>query len=95
MEQGEFLDAHAALRRFEDGPLPPPAALWRLGRRLGELNHPKRARLALELFLELYPNHEDRAEVMQDLAHTLAALGKRRKAVSLAEQARRAASATA
>jgi len=95
METGELLDAHAALRRYEEGPPPPPNALWRLGRRLAESNQPRRARLPLELFLELYPRHEDRAEVMQDLAHTLNALGKRRKAVSLAEQAKRAASTTA
>ena len=95
METGDFLDAHVALRRYEDGPPPPPNALWRLGRRLAETKHPRQARLALELFLELYPNHEDRAEVMQELAHTLAALGKRRKAVSLAAQAKRAATTTA
>ena len=92
MERGEFLEAHAALRRRDDsGPLPPPHALWRLGRRLVDQSHAKRARHPLELFLELYPNHEDRADVMHDLAHTLAVAGKRRRAERLSRQAKRLA----
>jgi len=68
MEHGEFVEAFKALRRGGPGPVPPPHALWRLGRWLLEQERPKDARLPLKRFLEIYRAHQDRAAVERDLA---------------------------
>jgi hypothetical protein len=80
MENGRFLQALRELRRLNGDPPPPPHTLWRLGRWCLDKGKPRRARRPLRLFLELYPGHQDRPEVMRDLAR---ALGGRR-AVHLA-----------
>jgi len=68
MEHGRFPQALRALRRWRAGPWPPPHALWRLGRWCLEKSRPRWAKRPLEIFLELYPGHQDRPEVMRDLA---------------------------
>lgn len=83
MENGRFLPALKALRRYRGGPPPPPHALHRLGRWLAEQGRAKAALRPLRLFLELYPGHQDRALVVQDLARALHAAGKRRLARQL------------
>ena len=75
MENGRFSQALRALRQINGDPPPPPHALWRLGRWLLEKDRVRRARRPLRLFLELYPAHQDRPEVMRDLARAVG--GKR------------------
>jgi len=95
MERGRFQEAYRTLKRVESpcshGPLPPPHALWRLGRWLAEKRRPRRARLPLRIFLELYPHHQDRPEVMRDLALVENSLGRHEEAAGLAEEVRRLA----
>jgi len=95
MEQGRFQEAYRTLKRVEPpcskGPLPPPHALWRLGRWLADKGRRRRARLPFRLFLELYPHHEDRPEVLRDLALVENSLGRHREAAGLVEQVRRLA----
>ena len=88
MERGQFLEAAKTLRKDKRNCAPPPHCLWRLGRWCLDKQKPKDARLPLELFLSLYPNHLDRPAVMHDLARTLARLNKRREAEHWAKQAR-------
>ena len=88
MERGRFVDASKYVRKAgEDGPPPPPHALWRLGRWLLEKRRGRNAREPLELFLALYPAHGDRPEVMRDLARALARCGKRQQAQAMAQRA--------
>jgi len=88
MEHKRFSEATRLVRRaVEQGPIPPPHVLWRLGRWCLEKGRPKAARQPLELFLSLYPAHQDRPEVMRDLVRVLAATGKRREAEDLKEAA--------
>jgi hypothetical protein len=75
MENGRFARALRALRQLNGDPPPPPHALWRLGRWFLEKDRARRARRPLRLFLELYPAHQDRPEVMRDLARAVG--GKR------------------
>ena len=86
MEHKRFTEALKLVRKAaEHGPVPPPHALWRLGRWCIEKGRPKAARHPLELFLELYPAHQDRPEVMHDLVRVLDATGKRKEAEELKE----------
>jgi hypothetical protein len=89
MEHGDFVDAFRELKRRgrHDEIVPPPHALWRLGRWLAEKGHGKRAVVAFKLFLDLYPRHLDREKVMIDLARVLAALGRTREALALKQDA--------
>ena len=88
MEHGRFVQALRQVgRAAENGPPPPPHALWRLGRWCLRKERPKAAVELLELFLALYPAHCDRPEVMRDLARALAHAGKRRQAEEMAAQA--------
>jgi len=89
MEYGRMDEAYRALKRFRDGPVPPPHALWRLGRWLAEQKRPKRAKLAFKLFLDLYSGHQDRYAVMRDLALAHQALGEHDEARAVAEDAKR------
>lgn len=87
MEHRRFEEAYRELRRYSDGPVPPPHALWRLGRWLLEKGRPKQAKLALQLFVDFYGGHEDRREVMLDLALALKATGQTAEAAALVEAA--------
>jgi len=87
MESREFDEAYKELKRYRDGPVPPPHALWRLGRWLLEKGRAKQARLALRLFLDIYSAHQDRREVMLDLALALKALGQEQESAALVEDA--------
>jgi hypothetical protein len=88
MENRRFEDAYRDLRRYQEGPVPPPHALWRLGRWLLEKSRPKQAKLALQIFVDHYPGHEDRREVMLDLALALKATGQTAEAAALVEAAK-------
>jgi len=88
MENRRFEEAYRDLRRYQEGPVPPPHALWRLGRWLLEKSRPKQARLALQIFVDHYHGHEDRREVMLDLALALKATGQTAEAASLVEAAK-------
>jgi hypothetical protein len=83
MEDGLFEEAARGLPREFDGQIPPPHALWRLGRWCLDKGRPKLARRPLELFLQLYPAHQDRTAVARDLAAVLVALGRRKLAAYL------------
>jgi hypothetical protein len=88
MERGRFADAVKALRRKEErGPLVPPHVLWRLGRWCLDRNRPKDACVPLELFLGWYPAHQDRPQVLRDLACAMALSGRRKQAAELSEKA--------
>lgn len=89
MDNRRFEEAYRELRRYREGPVPPPHALWRLGRWLLEKSRPKQARLALQLFVDTYHGHEDRREVMLDLALALKAAGQVAEAAALVEAAKR------
>ena len=83
MEHGRFLDAWKALKKH-DGELPvPPHALERLGRWLADRGEPRKAALPLRMFLDAYPNHQDRATVTHGLAACLRKAGKNREASRL------------
>jgi hypothetical protein len=79
MDNRRFEEAYRDLKRYQEGPVPPPHALWRLGRWLLEKSRPKQAKLALQLFVDSYQGHEDRREVMLDLALVEAAKDLGRK----------------
>ncbi|MDH3592389.1 MAG: aspartyl/asparaginyl beta-hydroxylase domain-containing protein [Planctomycetota bacterium] len=84
MENEDFLAAHRELKRHgPDSPLPPPHALWRLGRVLLGRKQPRKALLPLEMFQELYPEHRDRPEVIRDLALALKLSGQTKKAAAI------------
>lgn len=87
MEDRAFDEAYRELKRYRDGPVPPPHALWRLGRWLLEKGRAKQAKLALRLFLDIYHAHQDRREVMLDLALALKALGQEEESAALVEDA--------
>jgi len=91
MEHGRLDEAYRALKRYRTAPLPPPHALWRLGRWLLDQGRAKQAKRALKLFLDVYPNHGDRALVLRDLALTHKALGELEEAAAVAEDALRLA----
>ena len=83
MEYGRFVDAWRALRR-DTGELPvPPHALARLGRWLADRGDYKKAVLPLRRFGELYPAHQDRDVVRNDLALCLQRMGKLKEAAKL------------
>jgi len=92
MDNRRFEEAYRELKRYQDGPVPPPHALWRLGRWLLEKSRPKQAKVALQLFLDHYHGHEDRREVMLDLALALKATGQAGEATALVEAAKNLAS---
>lgn len=89
MEHGRVTDAGNALAGYRGGFLPPPHALWHLGRQLFRAGEKQQARLALKLFVDLYHGHADRAHVIADLARVHLALGEIGEAKALAEEARR------
>lgn len=89
MEHGRFVPAYRALRRYRTGPVPPPHALWRLGRWLLDKGRVKKARLPLETFLRLYPHHQDQPEVRLDLARVLQATGATDEAQKMVAEANR------
>ncbi len=89
MEDGRFADAGKALEGYEGGFLPPPHALWHLGRHLFRSGATKQAKLALKLFVDLYHGHADRAQVLHDLARVHVALGEAEEAKALVDEARR------
>ena len=91
MERGRFAEAGKDLERYEGGHLPPPHALWHLGRQLHRAGATRQAKLALKLFLDLYHGHADRGQVMHDLARVLVALGETEEARALVDEARRLA----
>ena len=88
MEDGRFADALRLLRKQDDGPVPPPHVLWRLGRWSLDKAKPKLALFPLRLFLRLYPNHQDRPDVLRDLAGALKCSGKHAEAEALAQEAK-------
>jgi len=91
MERGRIADAGKALAEYKGGFLPPPHALWHLGRQLFRHGETARAKLALKLFLDLYHGHADRPQVLSDLARVLAALGETDEAKEILLEARRLA----
>lgn len=91
LENDRFVEALRALRRHSGGPVPPPHALLRLGRwLLDQGGHPKAAVLPLELFLGLYPAHQDRLRAQYDLVRALRAAGRTRAALEVAAEAKTA-----
>jgi len=93
MERGRVTDAGNALAAYKDGHLPPPHALWHLGRQLFRRGETERAKLALKLFVDLYQGHADRPQVLSDLARVLAALGETAEAKEILREAHRLAAA--
>lgn len=91
MERGRIAEAGSALAEYEGGFVPPPHALWHLGRQLFRRGDAKLAKRALRLFLDLYPGHGDRPQVLHDLARVLASLGEREEARAILDEARRLA----
>jgi Flp pilus assembly protein TadD len=89
MERGRFAEAGDAIAQYQGGFLPPPHALWHLGRRLFRDGAAKTAKLALRLFLDLYHGHADRGQVLHDLARVHVALGEPEEARALVDEARR------
>ena len=90
MRDKRFLKAVAALRRARTtGPIPPPHALWKLGRWCIEHNRAKDAAVVLQLFADLYGNHEDRAQVLHDLALAYSGAGRVKRAAQVAREALR------
>jgi len=87
MENGRFTEALRVLRRRGEGPIPPPHALWRLGRWSLDKGRAKHALRPLQLFLASYPNHQDRPEVLRDLARALGTLGRAKEAEQAAREA--------
>ncbi|MFI5403773.1 MAG: tol-pal system YbgF family protein [Planctomycetota bacterium] len=88
MERGRFAEASTAIAEYEGGFLPPPHALWHLGRQLFRSGATAQAKRALKLFLDLYHGHADRAQVLNDLARVLVALGETDEAKALVDEAR-------
>jgi len=89
MENRRFTAALRALKRYEEGPTPPPHALIRLGRWLIERGRARAALRPIRLFLRLYPGHQDRLQVLYDLVRALSAAGKTAAAKAAAEEAKR------
>ena len=92
MQEKSFVEAVATLKRGRikrSGPVPPPHALWRLGRWCLEQRRPKDASIPLQLFSDLYPHHEDRAQVLHDLARALKGMRRIKKAAVVAREALR------
>ncbi|MFQ5845133.1 MAG: hypothetical protein ACE5JG_09125 [Planctomycetota bacterium] len=87
MEEGRFQGALRALRRRRGGPVPPPHALWKLGRWCLARDRPRDALVPLRLFLDLYPNHLDRGAVLLDAARALRRRGLGRRAAELVREA--------
>jgi tetratricopeptide (TPR) repeat protein len=88
MEHGRVTEAGAALAEYEGGFLPPPHALWHLGRQLFRRGEAQQAKRALKLFLDLYHGHADRPQVLHDLARVLASLGDVHEAKELLREAK-------
>ena len=80
MEHGRFMEAQKSLRKCDQALPVPPHALARLGRWLGDRGEYKKAVVPLRLFLDTYPNHQDRPSVAQGLALCLTRLGKIKEA---------------
>ena len=90
MRDKQFPKAVAALRRATTtGPIPPPHALWKLGRWCLEHNRAKDAIVVLQLFADLYENHEDRAQVLHDLALAYKGAKRIKRAAQVAREALR------
>jgi TolA-binding protein len=89
MERGRVAEAGNALAEYEGGFVPPPHALWHLGRQLFRRGEARQAKLALKLFADLYPGHADRPQVLHDLARVLAGLGEREEARAILDDLRR------
>jgi hypothetical protein len=89
MERGRFAEAGESLASYRGGFLPPPHALWHLGRQLFRHGATLQAKRALKLFLDLYHGHADRAQVLHDLARVQVALGETEEAKALVDEARR------
>jgi len=93
MQNTEFTDAVTVLKkaRFpghsDTGPVPPPHALWRLGRWCLEQRRPKDASIPLQLFADLYPHHEDRGAALHDLALAFNGMKRVRRAGEVAREA--------
>jgi hypothetical protein len=93
MQNTEFMDAVAVLKkaRFQSlpgaVPIPPPHALWRLGRWCLEQKRPKDASIPLQLFADLYPHHEDRGAALHDLALALNGMKRVQRAAEVAREA--------
>ena len=91
MQNADFTDAVASLKkaRFKGiaGPIPPPHALWRLGRWCLDQKRPKDASIPLQLFADLYPHHTDRGAVLHDLAIAFKGMKRVRKAAEAAREA--------
>ena len=90
LSHGRFEQAVKAFKRKDSGPVMPPHALRRLGRWCAGHKRLKDAEQVLRTFLVLYPEHEDRASLMLDLAKVLSGLGKRGAAAEMARQAEEA-----
>ncbi len=72
MGAGRMELAARAWKRWSVPPVPPPHALLRLGLWLLEQGRPKEAAGPLNQFLDLYPNHLDRAaaeRMLRDFSH--------------------------
>ena len=90
LSHGRFEQAVKAFKRKDSGPVMPPHALRRLGRWCAGHKRLKDAEQVLRTFLVLYPEHEDRASLMLDLARVLSELGRRGAAAEMARQAEEA-----
>lgn len=90
LSHGRFEQALKAFKRKDSGPVMPPHALRRLGRWCAGHDRLKDAEQILRTFLVLYPEHDDRALLMLDLAKVLSGLGKRSAAAEMARQAEEA-----
>ncbi len=91
-QNAEFTEAIAVLNkaRFQGaGPVPPPHALWRLGRWCLEQRRPKDASIPLQLFADLYPHHADRGAALHDLALAFSGMKRVRRAAEVAREALR------
>ena len=92
MQEKSFSEAVATLKRGrikQTGPIPPPHALWRLGRWCLKNRRPKDASVPLQLYSDLYPHHQDRARVLHDLARALKGMRRIKRAGVVAREALR------
>ena len=84
LERDDIRAAADAFRaRRDTDPIPPPHALWRLGRGLLEAGDARRAVAVLSLLVESYPAHGDAPAAQRDLARALHGAGKRKRAAAL------------
>lgn len=84
LERGDLRAASDALAaRAGTDPVPPPHALWRLGRGLLQVGEARRAVAALELLVDAFPGHGDRPAAQRDLVRALLRTGRRKRARDL------------